>query len=171
MPLQLTAKYLISHGVDGMIYQYFRRPRTISRSDYHVNSPRNSPPRDLQPGLTGPAAAGGGAVRQRSPPQIPSIPAFRCPGITSSNFLALTILFLAKGDFFFSFGGGQVALLVLFLEVLTSSCNFHLPIFTFIYYKHKPKLNSNLVKNCELKLLPYCSLETACPCLALCSPG
>lgn len=71
--------------------------------------------------------AGDGAVGQQSPPSgcllphhILSVLAFGCPRIRSSNFLALTILFLAKSNFIFSFRGVHVSLLIFFLEVLTT---------------------------------------------------
>lgn len=61
---------------------------------------------------------------QQSPPsgclllgQILSISAFGSPGIRSSNFFAITTLFLTKSNFFFSLRGAHV---IPFFEVLTS---------------------------------------------------
>lgn len=69
---------------------------------------------------------------------------FCCPGIRSSNFLALEVFFLAESNFFFSFRDVPVSLLSLCIG--TADNLMQLPFTNLcIYCRHKPELNSHIL--------------------------
>lgn len=129
MPLQLAGKYLICLGREGMIYECFCLPRTISLSDCSVL---------LSCSSTSEAFWSGSGRRWRcrinstvmsSSRSVPS-PFTRFflwllarLGIRRSSLLVLIDLPLAKINFFFSSNGVHISLLILFFFFFGSADN------------------------------------------------